>query len=61
MIGGVTGHMLPHQSGVPHLHRNGPLELFHALLTCDYMTLLLFLPYFNATLFLMLRMLFLLI
>ena len=25
MIGGVTRHMLPHLSGVPHLHVNGPL------------------------------------
>ena len=27
MIGGVTRHMLPHLSGVPHLQvRDGPLE-----------------------------------
>ena len=25
MIGGMTRHMLPHLSGVPHLHVNGPL------------------------------------
>ena len=25
MIGGVTRHMLPHLSGVPHLHVNRPL------------------------------------
>ena len=25
MIGGVTHHMLPHLSGVPHLHVNMPL------------------------------------
>ena len=27
MIGGVTCHMLPHLSGVPHLHVNRPLAL----------------------------------
>ena len=26
MIGGVTRRMLPHLSGVPHLHVNRPLE-----------------------------------
>ena len=26
MIGGVTRHMLPHLSGVPHLHVNSPLK-----------------------------------
>ena len=26
MIGGVTRRMLPHLSGVPHLHINWPLE-----------------------------------
>ena len=26
MIGGVTRRMLPHLSGVPHLHINRPLE-----------------------------------
>ena len=26
MIGGVTRQMLPHLSGVPHLHVNRPLE-----------------------------------
>ena len=26
MIGGVTRRMLPHLSGVPHLHINSPLE-----------------------------------
>ena len=25
MFGGVTRHMLPHLSGVPHLYLNGPL------------------------------------
>ena len=27
MIGGVTRHMLPHLSGVPHLHGNRPLSI----------------------------------
>ena len=27
MIGGVTRRMLPHLSGVPHLHVNRPLKL----------------------------------
>ena len=31
MIGGVTRHMLPHLSGVPHLHVNRPLELVSIL------------------------------
>ena len=26
MIGGVTRHILPHLSGVPHLHVNRPLD-----------------------------------
>ena len=26
MLGGVTRHMLPHLSGVPHFHVNRPLE-----------------------------------
>ena len=29
MLGSVTRHMLPHLSGVSHLHVNGPLQ-------CDY-------------------------
>ena len=29
MINGVTRHMLPHLSGVPHLHVNRPLEYYH--------------------------------
>jgi len=31
MIGGVTLYMLPHLSGVPHLHVNGPQVLFQIL------------------------------
>ena len=27
MIGGVTRYMLPHLSGVPHFHVNGPLVM----------------------------------
>ena len=27
MIGGVPRHMLPHLSGVPHLHVNRPLKI----------------------------------
>ena len=47
MIGGVTHHMLPYLSGVPHLHVNRPLEgewnagnrfsLRHKLLLVNYM------------------------
>ena len=29
MIGGVTRHLLPHLSGVPHLHVNRPLITDH--------------------------------
>ena len=32
MKGGVTRHMLPHLSGVPHLDLNRPLEKFDLLL-----------------------------
>ena len=31
MIGGVTRHMLPHLSGVPHLHVNRPLRIRNLL------------------------------
>ena len=51
MLGGVTRHMLPHLSGVPHLHVNRPLiclPFFSSLFTaresfvclCDYLNVI---------------------